>query len=397
MRILQTAETYSPTLGGVAEVVRNISERLARRGHEVHVATTAVNSHSSYAEISGVHVHRFKMRGNLALGMHGEVERYRDFVRSRNWDLLVNHCLQVWPTDALLPQIATYPWPSVLVTHGVLIDNPIFQKYFGAIPLYISAYRRWSCVSEVSGEFAFATKFRLPRPTVIPNGVDLDEWSRATLELRCAWDIGEKPWVINVSTHSPLKAHRDFFRLANCLRRHGVCSTLIAGTYPMSKWGMGDLGFSGGCAYECQLRASLPGNAVDLRTNLPRHQVVSAIQEADILVSTSHLESYSIVLLESMAAGKPWISFDVGTARQNAGGIVARNWLHMAEILGELVRNPEQRRQLGANGRAQILARHDWDSIVDRYEQLYEEVLRANIVSVSTPVNASSLKEQAFQ
>ena len=42
MRILHTANTYAPSLDGVAEVVRNISERLVKRGHEVHVATSAI-------------------------------------------------------------------------------------------------------------------------------------------------------------------------------------------------------------------------------------------------------------------------------------------------------------------------------------------------------------------
>ena len=42
LRILHTAETYSPEVNGVAEVVKQISTRLARRGHEVHVATRIV-------------------------------------------------------------------------------------------------------------------------------------------------------------------------------------------------------------------------------------------------------------------------------------------------------------------------------------------------------------------
>ena len=77
MRILHTALTYAPSLDGVAEVVRNISERLARRGHDVHVATAAVGSGDSYEELSGVHVHRFSARGSLTIGMRGQIEEYR--------------------------------------------------------------------------------------------------------------------------------------------------------------------------------------------------------------------------------------------------------------------------------------------------------------------------------
>ena len=47
MRILHTASTFAPSFDGVAEVVRHISERLAHRGHDVHVATAAGDSQSS--------------------------------------------------------------------------------------------------------------------------------------------------------------------------------------------------------------------------------------------------------------------------------------------------------------------------------------------------------------
>ncbi len=40
MNILHTSEFYSPGVGGEQEVVKQLSERLAARGHEVTVATT---------------------------------------------------------------------------------------------------------------------------------------------------------------------------------------------------------------------------------------------------------------------------------------------------------------------------------------------------------------------
>src|ERR1700728_4233118 len=189
MRILHTAATYSPSLDGVAEIVRNISERLAQRGHDVHVATTDVGSQSSCDDLRGVHVHRFAVKGNLAHGMRGQVQQYRGFVRSGHWDLLVNHCLQTWPTDALLDEIGAYPWPSVLVTQGLSIRNPLFDAYYHEIPRYLSKYRKWVRVSNVSEEAHFAKQFNIPMPPIITNGVDLNERTRPPLGLRQAWRI----------------------------------------------------------------------------------------------------------------------------------------------------------------------------------------------------------------
>lgn len=385
MRILQTFPTYAPSLDGVSEVIRNISERLAQRGHDVHVATSAIESEAADATVRGVHVHRFKARGNLTVGLGGDIERYRQFVRSGDWDVLVNHCLRVWTTDALLlGEVGSCPWPSILVTHGVRINNPVIQRYCAEISNRVFKYSAWVCVSRVSGEVPFAQKLRWPVPTVITNGVDMSEWRRAPVGLRAAWGIGKKPWVVNVSNHSPLKGHRSFFQLSNRLGEGSARLTLIAGDYPMAKWGLGRYGISGGCAYECRLRAALPNSPIDLRTNLPRHEVVSAIQEADLVVSTSRLEANSLVLLESMAAGTPWVSFDVGTARQNVGGVVADNLDEMAKVVTELLRDPQRRKSLGSAGRARVAANHDWDSITEQYEQLYEGAIEQSCKTAFT-------------
>ena len=117
------------------------------------------------------------------------------------------------------------------------------------------------------------------------------------------------------------------------------------------------------------------GHSIDLRVNRPREEVVSAIKEADLMVSTSRKEANSLVLLESMAAGVPWVSFDVGSARINAGGVVVGDLNDMAEVVGELLRDAKRRKTLGEAGRAQIVGNHDWDKIVDEYEQTYERAV----------------------
>jgi len=116
--------------------------------------------------------------------------------------------------------------------------------------------------------------------------------------------------------------------------------------------------------------------------NRPREEVVSAIKEADLMVSTSGKEANSLVLLESMAAGVPWVSFDVGSARENAGGLVVRDLNEMRAAVVKLSRNAQLRRKLGDAGRAQIAEKHNWDTIVDQYEQLYKGVVSQRFAQV---------------
>ena len=65
-------EFYYPSVGGVQEVVRQIAERLVKRGHEVTVATTWLRQRRS-REINGVNIEAFRVSGNLVNGIKGEV------------------------------------------------------------------------------------------------------------------------------------------------------------------------------------------------------------------------------------------------------------------------------------------------------------------------------------
>lgn len=373
MRILHTANTYAPALDGVAEVVRHISEELASHGHEVHVATRIVPSQPVEALVNGVRVHRFSVHGNWSTGMGGSIREYRDFVASGNWDLVVHHCLQAWPTDALLEMIPTYPWPSVLVTHGLGTNNPVYAEYYRFIPTLMPQFAAWVTISPLSEEFAFAQQNGLVTPAVIQNGVDLQEWSKPILGVRKNWNADGRPWLVNVSNHSRQKGHERLYEVMSRLPNGRASLSIIGDSRRADKWKLGRLGINGGCFYQCRAR-TMVSKSVDLKIRIPREEVVSAIKEADLLVSTSRWEANSVVLIESMAAGTPWVSLDVGSARENAGGVVARNVHEMAEAVTALLQDPERRRTLGQEGRRRVAERHDWRSIVSQYENLYLQV-----------------------
>lgn len=371
MRILHTASTYAPLLDGVAEVVRHLSETLAKRGHEVYVATRALPGQPADSILNGVRVCRFGVRGNLANGIEGDIPGYLNFVRSREWDVVVNHCLQTWTTDALLEDLGGFSRASILVTHGLCTASPAYDEYYGRMVRLIPRFSRWVTVSALNEEGAYATQHGLPRPVIIRNGVDLQEWNDSKLGMRRSWGIGSDPWLVNVSNHSYLKGHRQFFQLAGHFKKTNEKFTVVGNSHLAEKWQLGGLGIQGGCYYECRLR-SVSSEAISLKTRVSRPAVVSAIQEADILVSTSSREANSLVLLESMAAGTPWVSFDVGSASENVGGIVVKDLDEMTEAVKGLLKDPERRRSLGQEGRARAIERHDWVRIADQYEELYE-------------------------
>ena len=100
MNFLFCCEFYAPSVGGVQEVIRQIAERMIKRGHQVTIATTALESRD-FKELNGVKIEEFVVSGNLVNGYSGEIDRYRDFVVNFPCDSLLIKAAQQWTFDAL--------------------------------------------------------------------------------------------------------------------------------------------------------------------------------------------------------------------------------------------------------------------------------------------------------
>lgn len=72
MNILFVVESYYPSLNGVANVVRYLTEGLVRKGHRVSVVTRLLDCKSKNDVINGVEIHRFDVNFNLLKFPSGE-------------------------------------------------------------------------------------------------------------------------------------------------------------------------------------------------------------------------------------------------------------------------------------------------------------------------------------
>lgn len=377
MRILHTAHSYSPDISGVAEVVKQLSVRLAHRGHEVHIATRQMAGSSAEEKIDGVHVHRFDVVGNAVTGMKGTVDSYVRFVRSSTWDVIALHCAQAWTTDALLAHLGSVQSAKVFVGHGLsaLLD-PKYRTYYDSLAIALRQVDEIVALSELLEEVPFCDHHGLKAPHIIPNGVDPIEWQQPQCNIRSKWGIGNRPWILTVSNHSPVKGHSTFFDVVRQVRKQvpNVQGTIIGGNYAAARWGIGRWGVKGGCWYQCWAISKFRHD-VTLRLNIARQHTVSAIKEADLVLITSWREASPLVALESAAAGTPWIAFNVGAIQDNAGGLVASSTKEMISATVRLLGDKSQREQLGQTGRTWIAEGHVWEQIVEQYERLYVSVL----------------------
>ncbi|MCA9038629.1 MAG: glycosyltransferase, partial [Planctomycetaceae bacterium] len=70
LNIAHCVEAYPPAPGGMAEVVRQLSERLVQMGHRVTVFTSS-HLQRPPGPMNGVHVLGFPISGNAVDGIRG--------------------------------------------------------------------------------------------------------------------------------------------------------------------------------------------------------------------------------------------------------------------------------------------------------------------------------------
>lgn len=225
MRLLFCCEFYFPSVGGVQEVMRQIAERLVRRGHDVTVATTRLaNRH--FSEYNGVKIVDFGVTGNLVRGMEGELEQYRAFVASFDCDAIMIKAAQQWTFDALWPILDQIPSRKVFIPCGFSgLYEPTYAKYFEHLPDILRKFDHLIFYAENYRDVDFARRYHIEPFSILANGASEIEFGVAKdPDFRRTHGIPEDSAVLlTVGSLTGVKGHRElleaFVRLKTS-RRH---------------------------------------------------------------------------------------------------------------------------------------------------------------------------------
>jgi len=386
LKILHTVELYWPSVGGSQEVVKQISEHLARRGHSVTVATRRLEGRAA-THMNGVHIEEFSVSGNAVRGLQGEVERYQKFLIDGDFDIMMNYAAQQWATDLAFPLLDRLPYSKVMAPCGFSgLSSPVYADYFRQMPGIMRLYDHLVFHSYTYRDTGFAEEHGLRNYTIIPNGASEEEFEHVDPTFRRRYGIPESvPLILTVGSHTGLKGHNiviEAFRRA----RIGKSVLIIIGNTLGRK----------GCLPDCERRALLV-NLVSLgrkRVMLldpPRQEVIAAYQAADLFVFASNLECSPIVLFEAMASKTAFITVACGNAweivKWTEGGIVlpgerVKEGLVKAtpasvvRAIEDLIDSPEERTRLAAAGYSAWKERFTWEKIALKYERLYQELVQ---------------------
>jgi glycosyltransferase involved in cell wall biosynthesis len=114
-----------------------------------------------------------------------------------------------------------------------------------------------------------------------------------------------------------------------------------------------------------------------------RSDVPEVLAACDLVALTSHNEAAPVSILEALGTGVPVVASNVGSVRETvleqktgrlfpAGDVEA-----YATAALDLLRNPAERRRLGAAGRELVVERWSLAAMVRGYEDLIEEIYRS--------------------
>jgi glycosyltransferase involved in cell wall biosynthesis len=362
MRILITVERYAPAIGGAERVVQRVSEGLAARGHEVHVLTGGSPEH---VELAGVHVHRIPLSGNETRGIRGDRDAVTSLVGSVGPDLLFNYAAQTWTTDCCFELLRSTSRPRmVLAPCGFSgLGTRRYRDYFALMPERLRGYDALILHSTVYQDWSFAAQSGVTRMFVVPNGAD------PPVAAGLAPELPDGQFAVTVGSHVLSKGHAQFARAIRALARERDLSGVIVA--PPRR----GLDLLRGCQLVCRARAS--AQPLRLIDGSPAGAVAATVAAAEVFLFTSRVECAPLVILEAMAAGTPWVSYDVGNVSELAGGVVVASFEELLQAAREILDG--QRPELAGEGRAAWEADHRWERIVARYESVFEELIAAPV------------------
>ena len=375
VKILHTVHHYHPHIGGCEEVVKSISERLVGRGHEVTVATS-VEPGRDFTELNGVTVEQFDLSGNTARyrGIRGDGRAYVDFVLGGEWDVVLNYASQTWCSDLLFPHLPEIEAVKVYVPVGYShLYKRKYGEYYRNLPGYLRQYDHLIYMSPDCREREFGDIHGISHYSVIPNAASEEEFSREPLGFRERYGVGDSFLLLCVANFDPVKRH-GFVREAFLELKDDAYTLVFIG----NSLAGGRRKLLNPYYARTRILGLLPPR-IKILENLGRPWVVSAIQEADILLLGSLFEGGCppLVIAEAMASGTPFVSANCGGVEDYSGyGVIVEHPGEMAAAVKELRLDEERRTAMGEAARVFWRENLTWDIVAGRYEELYERLLQ---------------------
>ena len=421
MKILCCVEFFHPSVGGAQEVVKQLSSRFSKQGHQVTIATSYLPNRTS-KKFSGVSINAFKVSGNLVNGMSGEYKNYQNYVVKSDFDVILIYAAQQWTFDALIEVIDKIKAKIFFVPCGYSgLYREEFQSYFKVLPSILTKFNACIYHAKQYRDYPFARKHKLKNSFFIPNGADLNEFKNIEQKkAKVKLGIPDDEYLfMTVGSLNGIKGHLEITRAFAKLNLNAPVTLLLNGnvqtTLSFSILSNSKINYASKInlmffnprlfifklkrkilnLYKRKQDLSLLIKSINnkkygknktvMLLDLPREELINAYFASDIFLFASNIEYSPLVLYEACASGTPFISSDVGNAKEIAkwtkGGLIAKTTFHLSKSyidesdlnkkILKVLQDVRLANKLSVSGKKAIISKYNWDLISLRYLQLF--------------------------
>lgn len=387
VHILHIAWEYPPLVyGGLGRHVGALASAQARAGHEV-VVITQTEAEPVDELVAGVRVIRVPREPPLVpfseetllawvAGLEHSLSRAASQL-SRNWrpDIIHGHDWMVAHTVAAAQ--ATFEVPIAATFHATEAGR--HQGWLpGELSQSIHSVEWWlahqasaiiACSAHMRWEISRLFDVPESRISVIPNGIDLAEWTTTTVDRRTARDT-YAPGVPLIVFAGRLEWEKGIHTLLDAM-------DLLVAEVPDARLVIAG---KGGKSTDLQAHAARLGAADSITFTgwLPEAELHGLVAAADVAVVPSLYEPFGLVALEAAALGTPVIVARTGGLAEIAdGGRVAATFAPgdadaLAGVLRAALADPVAMSQMAATALAELNTTYNWERIARATVRAYE-------------------------
>ncbi|MBE9224268.1 glycosyltransferase [Phormidium sp. LEGE 05292] len=383
MKVLHVIPSISPTLGGPTQVVLNLVKALRECKVEAEIVTTNDNVDAplyQLTEYEQVPVW-FLPKSSVSLKEYFFSPAITKWLwqNIQNYDILDNHYLFSYASTCAGAIARWQNIPYTVRTMGQLAPWALAQsrrkkQIYSLLIERHNLHRAAAihCTSE--GEVEDVRNFGIKTPTVtLPLGVNQPETlPDAKQKIRELYQINQTTPIVLFLSRLHYKKRPDL--LIRSLSKLALNQTkfhlILAGTgEPEYLEYLQKLVSDSGLTAQTTFSGFVTGKDKDL-----------LLQGSDIFVLPSFSENFGIAVAEALAEGLPVIiTPDIQIApeisRANAGLIVPGEEETIASAIVQLLATPEQRYQLGENGKKLVKERYSWNAIACQLTEAYRTII----------------------
>jgi glycosyltransferase involved in cell wall biosynthesis len=357
--------------GGVEARAFQVAKQLAKK-HEVVVLSSRERGTPEEDEFLGIKVFRFGKKREYSQKW-SLVERlsflYEGERTKEKFDLIDGYSFISYPIawrvsrQQGIPAIATYHD----VWLGKWVRNIGLSGFLGEIIERYALSREWERFISVSGytrDKLIEHGVEKNRIEVITNGIDLSEFARVKARKY------RQPTVCCISRLVEYKRVSDLIKALGQVKKEiPDVKCKIIGSGPE----------------EFKLKALV--DELDLRNNVEflgfvkeHQQVIRILKASHVFCLPSIVEGFGIVVVESMAAGVPFVASDIPPlleAADGGGGLFFKPLDHqdLADKLLRVLKDAKVQNSLAKAG-VRKAKKYDWKILVKKIAKVYDDVLK---------------------